>query len=82
MLMARRLGIGLLHRVAGVAALLLLIASVRPALATELSVRLAGLDVTVWEPAPDTASPRPVLLFSHGFHGCATQSRFIRRAPR
>jgi dienelactone hydrolase len=38
------------------------------------------MDVTVWEPTPAAASPWPVVIFSHGFHGCATQSRFLMEA--
>jgi pimeloyl-ACP methyl ester carboxylesterase len=42
---------------------------------------IAGLDVTVWRPdggAPTAAAP--IIVFSHGFHGCATQSRFLMTA--
>ena len=44
------------------------------------ATKLAGMDVTVWEPTPAAASPWPVVIFSHGFHGCATQSRFLMEA--
>lgn len=53
--------------------------------AAEHSIRVAGLAVTVWS----TATPgsrdakdalQPVIIFSHGFHGCATQSRFLMEA--
>ena len=48
--------------------------------ASERTIELAGLRTTVWE--PESAAPQrlPVLIFSHGFHGCATQSRFLMRA--
>ncbi|MBL6752209.1 MAG: alpha/beta hydrolase [Nevskia sp.] len=47
---------------------------------SEQAVRLGGLDAVVWLP-PDAASGKlPLLLFSHGFHGCATQSRFLMEA--
>ena len=41
-------------------------------------VRLAALDVTVW--SQRTEAKQPVIIFSHGFHGCATQSRFLMEA--
>jgi predicted dienelactone hydrolase len=46
--------------------------------ATEQSVTLAGLNVFVWSNEP--ARAQPVIVFSHGFHGCATQSRFLMEA--
>ena len=46
--------------------------------AGETSLSTAGLDVTVWQPA--ATAPRPVVIFSHGFHGCDTQSRFLMNA--
>jgi predicted dienelactone hydrolase len=42
-------------------------------------VSLAGLDVAVWRPT-GTAAPQPLVLFSHGFGGCKTQSSFLMRA--
>jgi len=42
------------------------------------SVELAGRAVTVWLPTESTRAP--VLIFSHGFHGCATQSVFLMEA--
>ena len=42
-------------------------------------VKLGGMDVTVWEPS-SAAARSPVVVFSHGFHGCATQSRFLMEA--
>jgi len=49
--------------------------------AAEEAVILAGMKVTVWsgEEAP-VPTPQPVIIFSHGFHGCATQSRFLTQA--
>jgi predicted dienelactone hydrolase len=47
--------------------------------AAQHAVKLDGLDVTVWEEA-GAATPKPVVIFSHGFHGCATQSRFLMDA--
>lgn len=47
----------------------------------EETLSLAGLAVTVWEPdALSPAEKRPVIVFSHGFHGCATQSSFLMTA--
>jgi predicted dienelactone hydrolase len=48
--------------------------------AAERSVTLAGLDVTVWSQETAKSVPQPVIVFSHGFHGCATQSRFLMEA--
>jgi alpha-beta hydrolase superfamily lysophospholipase len=48
--------------------------------AAEQSVRLAGLDVTVWSQEVEKSVKQPVVIFSHGFHGCATQSRFLMEA--
>jgi predicted dienelactone hydrolase len=44
-------------------------------------VKIAGRDVAVWK--PDAVAPHtgyPVILFSHGFTGCATQSVFLMEA--
>jgi len=46
--------------------------------AAETRVTLAGMDVAVWSQA--AAEKQPVIIFSHGFHGCATQSRFLMEA--
>jgi dienelactone hydrolase len=47
--------------------------------ATEEHLSIGGLSVVVWsEPGP--AGRRPILIFSHGAHGCATQSRFLMEA--
>jgi predicted dienelactone hydrolase len=48
--------------------------------AAETWVRLAGLDVAVWAPKTDAQAKHPVIVFSHGFHGCATQTRFLMEA--
>jgi len=39
---------------------------------------LDGITVAVWR--PPTSDPAPLLLFSHGFKGCATQSTFLLSA--
>jgi len=48
--------------------------------ASEESVRLGGMDVTVWSQGTNDGGRQPVIIFSHGFHGCATQSRFLMEA--
>src|SRR3569832_41669 len=40
---------------------------------------IAGREVVIWAPTTG-AAPQPVVIFSHGFHGCATQSRFLTEA--
>jgi len=50
------------------------------AAASEEVVTLGGLEVYVWAPDAASMTRLPVILFSHGFHGCATQSRFLMRA--
>lgn len=57
----------------------LIIGVARPAASEELAT-LAGLEVYVWEPDAAPNARLPVIFFSHGFHGCATQSRFLMQA--
>lgn len=54
-----------------------------------LRTSIAGLDVVVWEPARpilnrsvfgDAASPAPLVIFSHGFHGGNGLSVFLMKA--
>jgi pimeloyl-ACP methyl ester carboxylesterase len=49
-------------------------------IAEERALRLAGIDVKVWSQTIDDVHGQPVVVFSHGFHGCATQSRFLMEA--
>lgn len=42
-------------------------------------VTLGGRDVVVWSP-PSRSGRQPVLIFSHGFGGCAQQSKFLTEA--
>ena len=51
-----------------------------PTFAAEQTVSLAGLRVAVWSPPAGAQVKAPVVVFSHGFHGCATQSRFLMEA--
>jgi predicted dienelactone hydrolase len=48
--------------------------------AEERAVQLAGINLAVWSQTVDDVNAQPVILFSHGFHGCATQSRFLMEA--
>jgi len=46
-----------------------------------LHVNVAGRDVAVWKPAgPAPAAGFPMVIFSHGFTGCNTQSAFLMEA--
>jgi predicted dienelactone hydrolase len=40
--------------------------------------QIAGLRVSLWKPS--SGSPAPLVVFSHGFHGCGTQSTFLTDA--
>jgi predicted dienelactone hydrolase len=46
-------------------------------IAAPQTLHVAGLDVAAWIPKHDTAGPWPIIIFSHGFHGCNTQSIFL-----
>ncbi len=50
------------------------------AAATAQDFEIAGLKVTAWLPQGAAAQGAPVILFSHGFHGCAKQSTFLTEA--
>src|SRR5260370_40290156 len=41
------------------------------------NLHVAGLDVAAWIPKHDIAGPWPIIIFSHGFHGCNTESIFL-----
>jgi predicted dienelactone hydrolase len=44
-------------------------------------IRLANLDVVIWaKPQTGLDKPAPLVIFSHGFHGVNTQSRFLMNA--
>ena len=44
------------------------------------TVSIAGRQVSVWHPDASSSAPQPVLVFSHGYGGCATQSTFLMAA--
>src|SRR6185295_15677261 len=46
-------------------------------LGAQQTVTLGGRDVVVWAPPSSRTGRQPVLIFSHGFGGCATQSTFL-----
>jgi pimeloyl-ACP methyl ester carboxylesterase len=46
----------------------------------EQSITLSGLNVSVWSQGNAMTIKQPVIIFSHGFHGWATQSRFLMKA--
>jgi predicted dienelactone hydrolase len=49
--------------------------------AAEDHIRIAGRDVALWKPAgPVPEQGHPVIVFSHGFGGCNTQSVFLMEA--
>lgn len=43
-------------------------------------LEIAGQEVAAWIPRKSTPGPWPVVIFSHGFHGCNTQSTFLTKA--
>lgn len=68
----------MLHPLAAFA--LLLVALPAPAWAQAQRVVLAGRNVVVWAPADSIPGRRPLVVFSHGFGGCAAQSKFLTEA--
>ncbi len=56
-----------------------LFAAVGTAGAAEQQLQIAGLSVTMWSSEAARGS-QPVIIFSHGLHSCATQSRFLMEA--
>ena len=48
-----------------------------------IKLRIAGLNVVVWEPKAlktSTPSPAPLVIFSHGYHGFNGQTVFLMKA--
>jgi len=58
--------------------IVLFIAWTMNAQAAEQSVVLSGVHVAVW--VPEAAGRHPLIIFSHGLHGCSTQSSFLMQA--
>jgi predicted dienelactone hydrolase len=69
-----------MRRAVALAAVLFAAIAAHAARAAEQVIALAGLSVTAWAPDTAPAAKAPVIIFSHGFHGCATQSRFLMKA--
>lgn len=65
---------------AGALALVLCLLGAGTGRAAERSVTLGGMAVTVWSRPMAAGVTQPVVIFSHGFHGCSTQSRFLMEA--
>lgn len=61
------------------AALLLAASALAHGALDEQALTLGGIHVTAWMPEDDGRA-HPLVIFSHGFHGCATQSRFLMTA--
>lgn len=56
------------------------VASLPAAIHAQERVTLGGRDVVVWSPPLSRSGRQPVLIFSHGFGGCAQQSKFLTEA--
>lgn len=63
-----------------VVAVLAIFAPRASAQARERRIELAGRSVVVWPAVINSDEPQPLVLFSHGFGGCAIQSRFLMEA--
>jgi predicted dienelactone hydrolase len=51
-----------------------------PALAREQTFKVGAMQVTAWTPDQPVPGRLPVLIFSHGLHGCDVQSRGLTAA--
>src|SRR5436853_1758628 len=67
------------NRVVGLLALALLTVAI-PVPAQEQTTTLGGRQVVLWQPHGAPNERHPIIVFSHGFGGCATQSRFLTEA--
>ena len=73
-------------QLAGLTLLLVCCAAVAPVLSAEAAaqtlpvpqkLQIAGLAVDAWIPDSQTPGPWPIVLFSHRYCGCNTQSSFL-----
>jgi predicted dienelactone hydrolase len=48
--------------------------------AREETFMVAGMQVTAWLPDQPSPGRQPVLIYSHGLHGCDVQARFLTEA--
>ena len=76
-------------QLAGLALLLAWCAAIPPVLSAEAAaqtlpvpqkLQIAGLAVDAWIPDRQTPGPWPLVLFSHRYRGCNTQSSFLMQA--
>ena len=67
-------------RLRALAAAVCVISVVPAALVAQQTVTLGGREVVVWSPPASRSGRQPVLIFSHGFGGCAKQSKFLTEA--
>jgi hypothetical protein len=76
-------------QLAGLTLLLVCCAAVAPVLSAEAAaqtlpvpqkLQIAGLAVDAWIPDSQTPGPWPIVLFSHRYCGCNTQSSFLMQA--
>ncbi|HLF58686.1 MAG TPA: dienelactone hydrolase family protein [Alphaproteobacteria bacterium] len=51
-----------------------------PAAAGPQAFNIAGIEVAAWLPESSVPGPWPVLVYSHGFNGCNTQTGFLMEA--
>jgi predicted dienelactone hydrolase len=69
------------HKLAGLAAIVLLFAFPECRAQEVQHIDIAGRDVAVWKPVGRAPSDGyPLIVFSHGFTGCNTQTKFLMQA--
>ncbi len=60
--------------------LLILLSFTLPVLAAQQETVIAGRRVVYWPPEQTSITKAPIIIFSHGFTGCAEQSTFLTSA--